>query len=211
MAKKKSSKSGSSQRWLKEHFSDPYVKQAQQEGYRSRAVYKLKEIQERDHLFKPGMTVVDLGAAPGGWSQLVVKLVKPKGKVIAMDLLAMEPIDDVEFIQGDFTEDAVLDELMQRLDDHKVDWVLSDMAPNTSGHESVDVLRSVHLTELALDFALKVLKPDGGMLVKVFQGEGYEALLGEIKRTFAKTVIRKPKASRARSREVYVLAHSLRG
>lgn len=210
MAKKSGSKSSSSRRWLKEHFTDPYVKQAQQEGYRSRAVYKLLEIQERDRLFKPGMIVVDLGAAPGGWSQLVAKLVKPNGRVIAMDLLAMDPVEDVEFIQGDFTEPLVLDQLMRSLGHHKVDWVISDMAPNTSGHKSVDVLRSVYLCELALDFASKVLKDDGGLLMKVFQGEGFDELAGEIKRTFVKTAIRKPKASRDRSREVYVLARSLR-
>jgi 23S rRNA (uridine2552-2'-O)-methyltransferase len=208
MAKKSSSKS--SPRWLQEHFSDPYVKQAQQEGYRSRAVYKLLEIQQRDYLFKPGMTVVDLGAAPGGWSQLAVKLIHPKGRLIAMDLLAMDPIDKVEFIQGDFTEDAVLDDLMLRLDGGKVDWVISDMAPNTSGNISVDVPRSIYLCELALDFSKKVLKKEGGLLVKVFEGEGFDAFLVEIKRTFSKTVIRKPKASRARSREVYILARELR-
>jgi len=204
-------RSDSSRRWLKEHFTDPYVKQAQQEGYRSRAVYKLLEIQERDRMFKPGMIVVDLGAAPGGWSQLVSKLIKPNGRLIAMDVLAMDPIDQVEFIQGDFTDDAILQELMQRLHPTQVDWVISDMAPNTSGNTSVDVLRSMHLCELALDFALKVLKKEGGLLMKVFEGEGFDAFLGEIKRTFVKTVIRKPKASRGRSREIYLLAHGLRG
>jgi 23S rRNA (uridine2552-2'-O)-methyltransferase len=207
---KKPSRTKSSQKWLKEHFTDPYVKQAHQEGYRSRAVYKLLEIHQRDRMFKPGMKVVDLGAAPGGWSQLVIKLIHPNGRLVAMDILPMEPIDKVDFIQGDFTEDAILDQLMERLDNEKVDWVISDMAPNTSGTYSVDVARSVYLSEIALDFAQKVLKKDGGFLIKVFQGEGFDVFLGEIKRIFAKTVIRKPKASRDRSREVYVLARGLR-
>lgn len=203
-------KSDSSRRWLKEHFTDPYVKRAQKEGYRSRAIYKLLEIHERDRLFKPGMTIVDLGAAPGGWSQLVVKLVKPKGKVIAMDILPMDPIDGVEFLQGDFGEDAVVEELFQLLQGARVDWVLSDISPNMSGNESVDIPRSLHLAELALDFALKVLSPEGGFLIKMFQGEGFDAYLAEIKKQFQKTVIRKPKASRSRSREVYILARSRR-
>lgn len=206
----KKSRTKSSQQWLKEHFTDPYVKQAQQEGYRSRAVYKLLEIHQRDRMFKPGMSVVDLGAAPGGWSQLAVKLIHPRGKLIAMDILPMEPIENVDFIEGDFTDDAILEQLTQRLEGNKVDWVISDMAPNTSGTYSVDVARSVYLCELALDFAVKVLKKDGGFLIKVFQGEGFDVFLGEIKRIFAKTVIRKPKASRERSREVYILARGLR-
>lgn len=202
-------KGKSSQRWLKEHFTDPYVKQAQQEGYRSRAVYKLLEIQERDRLFKPGMTVIDLGAAPGSWSQLVAKLIKP-GRLIALDLLAMDELPGVEFIQGDFTEDAVLNDLLSRLAAAKADWVISDMAPNTSGNESIDVPRSIYLSELALDFALQVLNPQGGFLIKVFQGEGFDAYLGTIKKTFQSVAIRKPKASRGRSREVYILARKLR-
>ena len=200
----------SSRRWLKEHFNDPYVKRAQQEGYRSRAIYKLQEINERDRLFKPGMTIVDLGAAPGGWSQLLVKLVKPKGKVIALDILAMEPIPDVEFILGDFSDDAVAEDLLARLDGAKVDWVLSDISPNMSGNDSIDMQRSLYLAELALDFALKVLRPEGGLLIKAFQGAGFDAYLAEIKKQFQKTVIRKPKASRSRSREVYILARMRR-
>lgn len=197
----------SSRRWLKEHFSDPYVKQAQQAGYRSRAVFKLLEIQQRDKLFKPGMLVVDLGAAPGGWSQVVVDLIKPKGQVIALDILPMEPIVGVEFIQGDFTEEAVFEALLSRIEAEKpVDWVISDMAPNMSGNESIDVPRSMYLAELALDFALKILGENGGFLVKVFQGEGFDALLAEIKQCFRTVHIRKPKASRGRSREVYILA-----
>jgi 23S rRNA (uridine2552-2'-O)-methyltransferase len=199
-------KSNSSRRWLREHFSDPFVKQAQLEGYRSRAVYKLLEIQERDKLFKPGMTVIDLGAAPGGWAQLVKKLVGSKGHVIAFDILAMEPITGVEFIQGDFSSQSVLDELLRRLVNKKVDWVISDMAPNLSGIDSVDQPRSLELAELALDFALRVLHTGGGFLVKVFQGPGFDDYLIEIRRHFKKVIIRKPKASRGRSREVYVLA-----
>lgn len=199
-------RSDSSRRWLDEHFNDPYVKQARQEGYRSRAVYKLLEIQQRDRLLKPGMTVVDLGAAPGGWSQLAVKLVKPKGKVIALDILPMEEIEGVEFILGDFSDDTVADNLLERLSGERVDWVISDIAPNMSGNHSIDMPRSVYLAELALDFAMKVLSPEGGFLLKLFQGEGFDAFLADVKKKFKKTVIRKPKASRSRSREVYILA-----
>jgi 23S rRNA (uridine2552-2'-O)-methyltransferase len=203
-------KSGSSRRWLKEHFTDPYVKQAQQEGYRSRAVYKLKEIHQRDRIFKPGMTVVDLGAAPGGWSQLASTLVKPDGRVIALDILPMDPIEGVGFIQGDFSEDAVVDDLLTRLSGVTVDWVLCDIAPNMSGNSSIDMPRSIYLAELALDFALKILPPEGGFLIKLFQGEGFDAFLASIKKQFQKTSIRKPKASRSRSREVYIVARSRR-
>ncbi len=199
-----------SRRWLKEHFSDIYVKRAQKEGYRSRAVYKLLELHERDRLFKPGMIVIDLGAAPGGWSQLVTKLVKPKGKIIALDILPMEPIPGVDFIQGDFSDEAVLQTLMQHIDGATPDWVISDIAPNMSGIDGVDMPRSMYLSELALDFALRVLGEEGGFLIKVFQGEGFDALLGEIKRNFKAVFIRKPKASRGRSREVYILAKGLK-
>lgn len=208
MSGKKISKS--SRQWLKEHFTDPYVKQAQREGYRSRAVYKLLEIQERDRLFKPGMIIVDLGAAPGGWSQVLAKLVLPKGKVIAMDILAMEPITGVDFLQGDFSEEKVAVALHEMLAGNSVDWVLSDMAPNMSGYDSVDIPRSLYLAELALDFALPVLKGEGGILFKVFQGAGFDLFLAKIKSNFEKVVIRKPKASRDRSREVYILARNLR-
>jgi 23S rRNA (uridine2552-2'-O)-methyltransferase len=201
---------GSSRRWLNEHFSDTYVKQAQLAGYRSRAVYKLLEMHERDHLFKPGMTVVDLGAAPGGWSQLLAKLVHPHGKVIALDILDMQPIPNVDFIQGDFSTDAALALLLAQLGAAPLNWVVSDIAPNMSGNDSVDVPRSMYLAELALDFALKTLQVGGGFLVKVFQGEGFDDLLAEIKRKFAKVAIRKPKASRGRSREVYILAKDLK-
>jgi 23S rRNA (uridine2552-2'-O)-methyltransferase len=199
-------KSKSSRRWLQEHFSDHYVKKAQREGLRSRAAYKLQQLQERDKLFKPGMTVIDLGAAPGGWSEFVVKYVGTKGKVIAFDILPMEPIRGVEFIQGDFTEDAQLDRLLTQIGSTKVDWVLSDMAPNITGIDSVDQPRSMALAEIALDFALRVLNERGGFLTKVFQGEGFDLFLKEVRRSFKKVVIRKPDASRGRSREVYILA-----
>ena len=200
----------SSRRWLREHFSDTYVKQAQQAGYRSRAVYKLLELQERYRLFKPGMTVIDLGAAPGGWSQLVAKLVQPKGRVIALDILPMDPSPGVEFIEGDFSDEAVLQTLLNQLSTAKADWVISDMAPNMSGNEIIDMPRSMYLAELALDFALQILSPSGGFLIKVFQGEGFDAFLADIKRHFKTASIRKPKASRDRSREIYVLAKELR-
>ena len=200
-------KSGSSRRWLQEHFTDPYVKQAQQAGYRSRAVYKLLEIQERDKLFKLGMRVVDLGAAPGGWSQLLCQWVGREGQVVALDILPMEPIEGVCFFQADFSEDSTLDRLLLQLDG-VVDWVVSDMAPDLSGIDSVDQPRSLELAELALHLALRVLNKKGGFLVKVFQGAGFEDYLREVRQHFAKVTIRKPKASRSRSREVYVLARN---
>lgn len=200
----------SSRRWLKEHFSDPYVKQAQKEGYRSRAVYKLLEMHERDRIFRPGMTVVDLGAAPGGWSQLAAKLIKPNGQIIAMDLLPMQPIDGVDFILGDFSDETVYHELLARINHKKVDWVISDMAPNMSGYESVDIPRSMYLSELALDFAINVLAPEGGFLIKVFQGAGFDEFFVNMKRNFKTIVTRKPKASRGRSREIYLLAKGLK-
>lgn len=199
-------KKGSSRRWLQEHFSDQYVKQAQQQGYRSRAVYKLMELQERDKLFKPGMSVVDLGAAPGSWAQYVAEIVGSKGCVIALDILPMDPLPQVEFILGDFTKEKTLQELLLRLDGKNVNWVISDMAPNLSGVDSVDQPRSVYLAELALELALKVIGKQGGFLTKVFQGEGFDAFLVEVRKHFTKVVIRKPKASRGRSREVYILA-----
>lgn len=196
----------SSRQWLREHFSDPYVKLAQKEGFRSRAIYKLKELQERDKLFKPGMTVIDLGAAPGSWSQLVVNLVGKKGRVIALDILPMEAIAGVEFIEGDFSKEAVLSQLMQLVGEAKADWVISDMAPNMSGIESVDQPRSIELAELAVDLANQVLKDQGGLLIKVFQGAGFDEFLRELRKNFSKVIIRKPKASRDRSNEVYLLA-----
>jgi 23S rRNA (uridine2552-2'-O)-methyltransferase len=196
----------SSRRWLREHFNDPYVKKAHHEGLRSRAVFKLQQIDERDKLFKPGMVVVDLGASPGGWSEFVLQRVGKKGRVIALDILPMDPIVGVEFILGDFYEEASLNILMQTLNNQKVDWVISDIAPNLSGIESVDQPRSIALAELAFDFALNVIKDNGGFLVKVFQGEGFDEFLLNIRLHFKKIVIRKPKASRGRSREVYILA-----
>lgn len=196
----------SSRRWLREHFNDPYVKQAQQAGYRSRAVFKLQELHDRDKLFKPGEVVIDLGAAPGGWSEMLIKWVGRKGRVIAMDILPMDPIEGVEFIQGDFTEQAVLDALLTTLGEQTANWVVSDMAPNMSGIESVDQPRSMALAELALDLALRVLDEKGGFLTKVFQGEGFDSFLLEVRRHFTKVAIRKPKASRGRSSEVYILA-----
>lgn len=199
-------KSKSSRRWLDRHFSDEFVKQAQREGYRSRAVFKLLEIQERDRILKPGQVVVDLGSAPGGWSQLARKLVGPDGKVIALDLLVMEPLPGVAFIQGDFREETVLNRLRELLDGRPVDLVISDMAPNVTGMAAVDQPRAIYLCELALDFAREVLKPGGGMVVKVFQGEGFDHYLRELRTAFAKVVTRKPKASRPSSREVYLVA-----
>jgi len=203
---KKNTRSKTSKQWLREHFNDEYVQRAQQEGYRSRAVYKLLEIQKRDRIIKPGMTVVDLGAAPGGWSEIVRNLVGKNGRVIATDILPMDPIDGVDFVQGDFHEDAVFEKLMEIIGNQPVDLVLSDMAPNMSGMDAVDQPRSMYLVELALDMARQILKPGGDMLVKVFQGEGSEAYFKELRSEFERLMIRKPKASRPRSSEVYALA-----
>ncbi len=206
----KMAKSKSSRRWLNEHESDIFVQRARQDGYRSRAVYKFIEINDKDHLLKPGMTVVDLGAAPGGWSQVAAKLVGGKGHVIAMDILPIEPLDNVEFLQGDFREQEVLDQLLAIIADREVDLVISDMAPNTSGVEAVDQPRAMYLAELALDMARQVLKPDGNFLVKVFQGVGFEEYLRDLRSSFSKVITRKPKASRPRSREVYLLARGFK-
>ena len=201
----------SSARWLREHFTDEYVKRAQKEGYRSRAVYKLLEIHEKDRLLRPGLTVVDLGAAPGGWSQLAARLVGGRGAVIALDLLPMEPLPGVGFIQGDFRETAVLERLLEMLNGRPVDLVISDMAPNTSGVKAVDQPRGMYLAELALDFARRSLRPGGDFLTKAFQGEGFDGFLRELRAAFAKVLIRKPRASRARSAEQYLLARNYRG
>ncbi|MBD3671321.1 MAG: 23S rRNA (uridine(2552)-2'-O)-methyltransferase RlmE [Gammaproteobacteria bacterium] len=203
-------RSKSSHGWLREHFDDPYVKQAQQEGYRSRAVYKLLELNEKDRFLQKGMTVVDLGAAPGGWSQVAAHTVGDKGYVVALDILPMDAIAGVEFIEGDFREQEILDRLLEALDGRLVDLVMSDMAPNISGNKSVDVPRAMYLVELALDLANRVLKPGGDLVMKVFQGEGFDTLMQELKRSFDKVVIRKPKASRPRSKEIYVLARGRR-
>ena len=199
-------RSKSSQNWLKRHFDDPYVKQAQKAGYRSRAVFKLLEIQEKKRIIKPGQVIVDLGAAPGGWSQAAVPMVGRKGAVIAMDILPMDPIEGVDFIQGDFSEQDVHDQLMATINGRSVDLVMSDMAPNISGLKAVDQPRAMYLAELALDFAHEVLKPGGDFLVKVFQGEGFDEFLKQVRASFQKVVIRKPQASRPKSREVYLLA-----
>jgi 23S rRNA (uridine2552-2'-O)-methyltransferase len=199
-------RSKSSKRWLKEHFDDPFVKRAQQEGYRSRAVYKLQELQERDRLLKPGMTLVDLGAAPGGWCQYAAKIVGDRGRIVAMDILPMDPVAGVNFLQGDFRDDAVLNELMALVGDGKVDLILSDMAPNMSGTDIIDQPRAMYLCELAVDFAHKVLCPGGDLVMKMFQGSGMEDLVKELRTRFGKVVFRKPKASRPRSPEVYVVA-----
>ena len=206
MARKKSS----SKSWLKEHFRDPYVQQAQRDGYRSRACYKLLELQQKDKLIKPGMTVIDLGSAPGGWSQVAAKLVGRKGRVIASDILPMDSLEDVEFIQGDFTEEAVFEHIMAATGDQPVDLVISDMAPNMSGMSAVDQPRSMYLVELALDLARQVLRPGGAFICKVFHGEGFDELLRDTRRSFGKVLTRKPAASRARSREVYLVARDYR-
>lgn len=195
-----------SKAWMQEHVSDSYVQRAKTEGYRSRAAFKLMEIDERDRLLRSGMVVVDLGAAPGSWSQVALKRVGSAGRVFALDLLAVEPLPGLEFIQGDFQDEAVLDALETRVGDLGVDVVLSDMAPNMSGIETVDQARSIALGELALDFAARHLKPGGAFLVKVFQGEGFMQYRGEILERFRTLQVRKPKASRDRSPEVYLLA-----
>lgn len=200
------SRSKSSKRWLKEHFDDPYVKLAQKKGFRSRAVFKLLEIQERDKLLKPGMTVVDLGAAPGGWSELAMRLVGAKGQVYALDILPMEAIEGVEFLQGDFSQPEVFEKLLQLIDKRGVDLVTSDISPNISGMKDIDQPRAMFLAELALDFAKQVLKKEGSLLVKVFQGEGFDQFVKDVRQSFSQVLIRKPKASRQRSREVYLLA-----
>lgn len=204
-------RSKSSSRWLREHFDDPYVKKAQAEGYRSRAVYKLLELQERDRVLKPGQVVVDLGAAPGGWSQVAADIVGDQGRVLALDILPMDGIADVQFIQGDFREQAVLDQVVAALDGASVDLVMSDMAPNISGMREVDQPRAMYLAELALDFVRQVLKPGGAFVVKVFHGEGFDQYIRELRGDFERVVVRKPKASRSRSREVYALATGYRG
>ncbi|WP_150305072.1 23S rRNA (uridine(2552)-2'-O)-methyltransferase RlmE [Pseudomonas saliphila] len=206
MAQSKTSKS-----WLKEHFDDPYVKKAQKDGYRSRASYKLLEIQEKDRLLKPGITVLDLGAAPGGWCQVASRLIGDKGRIIASDILPMDSIADVTFIEGDFTEDAVFEEILQAIGDQQVDLVISDMAPNMSGTPEVDQPRAMYLCELALDMAGQVLRPGGNFLVKVFHGEGFDEYFRLMRGQFDKLVTRKPGASRGRSRETYLLAKGYKG
>ncbi len=204
-------RSKSSSRWIKEHEDDEYVKKARAAGYRSRAAFKLLEIQERDRLIKPNQTVVDLGAAPGGWSQLARQWIGRNGVMIASDILEMDAMADVKFVHGDFTEDACLDELLQVLEGRPVDVVISDMAPNMSGNTNVDMPRAMVLCELALEFARTQLAPGGTFLIKVFQGEGFESFLKECRASFGAVKSRKPKASRPRSRELYLLATDFRG
>jgi len=200
MAKTKSSRS-----WLREHFSDEYVKRAQKEGYRSRAVYKLREIDERNGLFRPGMTVVDRGAAPGGWAEYARQRVGLNGRVVAVDILPMAPLPGVEFVCGDFTEPDVLESVLMALAGKPVDLVISDMAPNISGVVVSDQAKSMYLAELALDFAKQTLRPGGSLLLKAFQGQGYNELHRAMRAHFAQVLTKKPSASRARSREMYLL------
>ena len=203
-------KKGNSRRWMHEHLSDEFVKKAQKEGYRSRAVYKLLEIVEKKAIIRNGDKVLDLGAAPGGWSQVAAKLVGSQGKVIASDILPLELIDGVDFLQGDFTDQSVYDDLLVMTDGAKVDVVLSDMAPNMSGQLSVDQPKSMYLAELAIEMAIKTLNPGGSFVVKVFQGDGFDVFVQNAKKAFKKVSVIKPKASRPRSKEVYLLASQLK-
>jgi len=196
--------------WMQEHVNDEYVKRAQRDGYRARAAYKLIEIDDKDHLIKPGMVIVDLGSTPGSWSQVVTQRLKGQGKIIALDLLEMQPITGVQFIQGDFREDAVLAQLEATLGESRVDLVIADMAPNISGISDVDQANAMYLTELALDFSYKWLKPGGHFLVKVFNGSGFEEIVKNMRQGFDKVSTRKPKASRDRSSEVYLLGSGRR-
>ncbi|MCC5851659.1 MAG: 23S rRNA (uridine(2552)-2'-O)-methyltransferase RlmE [Alkalimonas sp.] len=204
MTRKK--RSASSTRWLKEHFDDHFVQKAQKQGLRSRAAFKLEEIQQQDKLIKPGMTVVDLGSAPGSWSQMAAKLVGASGQVIACDILPMDPLPGVSFLQGDFREDAVLQALLSRIEGRNVDVVLSDMAPNMSGNLATDQARAMYLIELALDMCHQVLKQNGSFVVKVFHGEGFEDYLKAVRQVFTTVKSRKPDSSRSRSREAYIVA-----
>lgn len=203
-------RSKSSHRWMEEHVNDPWVKKAQADGYRSRASYKLLELIDKDRLVRPGMVVLDLGSTPGGWSQVVAPLLGSKGRLIASDILPMDPIPHVHFIQGDFTEQGVFDQIMAALDGAGVDLVMSDMAPNISGVDAADQAASMYLVELALDMAVQVLKSGGNFVTKVFHGEGYEDYLKVLRPHFEKVVVRKPEASRSRSREVYVVGKGKR-
>jgi 23S rRNA (uridine2552-2'-O)-methyltransferase len=203
-------RSKSSRRWLDRQLHDPYVQRAQREGYRSRAAYKLLEIQDKDRLLRPGDRVVDLGAAPGSWSQVAAHLVGPAGRVIALDILAMEPLPGVQVIEGDFREPEVLEALRAALAGEPVDTLLSDMAPNLSGAAAVDLPRAMYLAELAVELAGECLKPGGALALKVFQGEGFDALLRDLRARFASVASRKPQSSRPESRELYLVAKGLR-
>ena len=202
----KSKLTASSARWMQEHFDDEYVKKAQRLGLRSRAVFKLEEINNKDKILKPGMKVVDLGAAPGGWSEYAAKVVGDTGQVVACDILPMDPLAGVDFLQGDFREEAVLEALLSKIEGKNIDVVLSDMAANMTGNETADSARSMYLVELALDMCNQVLKKNGSFIVKVFQGEGFEQYMKEVRALFKTVRTRKPNASRARSREVYLVA-----
>ncbi len=197
--------------WLKRHVNDPYVKQAQKDGYRSRASYKLLEIREKYKLIRPGMSVVDLGAAPGGWSQVTSRLIGGQGRLIASDILEMDGIPDVTFIQGDFTEDSVLAQILEAVGNSQVDLVISDMAPNMSGTPEVDMPKAMFLCELALDLAERILKPGGNFVIKIFQGEGFDVYLKDARKKFDKIQMIKPDSSRGSSREQYMLAWGYRG
>lgn len=199
-------RSKSSSTWLQRHISDPYVKQAQREGYRSRSAYKLIELDEKDRLMRPGMRIMDLGSAPGGWSQVAGRLVGAKGRVLATDILPMEPIKNVDFIQGDFTDDAVVAQLLEWLGAGKFDLIISDIAPNITGIDSADQASSMYFLELALDTVRKTLKPGATFVAKMFQGSGSDQYVKELRTSFEKVLIRKPGASRAQSREVYIVA-----
>ncbi|MDF2939840.1 MAG: rRNA methyltransferase [Gammaproteobacteria bacterium] len=203
-------RSKSSHQWLKEHFSDPYVKQSWADGYRSRAAYKLLEIQKKDRILKPGMKVVDLGAAPGSWAQVAKEYIGKKGLLIGLDLLPIEPMPNATFLQGDFKDEAIYQQLTDLLQQEKVDVILSDMAPNMSGNREVDQPQAMYLIDLAVDFAKQNLKPDGSLLMKVFSGEGFDQLVKDLRKQYSKVVIRKPDASRDRSRELYLLAMGYR-
>jgi len=203
-------KTSSSVRWMNEHLKDEFVKKAQKEGYRSRAAYKLLEIIDKDQIIKSGFKVLDLGAAPGGWSQVAIKIVGKKGQVIATDILPIESIVNVEFLQGDFTEEIIYNKLLSLTNKQKINVVLSDMAPNMSGQISIDQPKSMYLAELALDMATKVLSHNGHFVVKIFQGDGFDGFIQNSRKNFKKVIIRKPKASRPRSKEVYLIASQLK-
>ena len=204
-------RSKSSHRWLKEHVNDPYVKQAQKDGYRARSSYKLIELNEKDRLIRPGMLIVDLGSAPGSWSQVAGKIVGEKGRVVATDILPMDAVKNVDFIQGDFTEETVFNQILDALNGAKADLILSDISPNISGIDSADQASSIYLLELALDLVRRVLKPKGNFAAKLFQGVGSDAYLKDLRTSFDKVSIRKPSASRLRSREVYIVAKGFKG
>ncbi len=204
-------RSKSSSRWLNEHVNDPYVKQAQKDGYRSRAAYKLLELNEKDKLIRPGMLLMDLGSAPGGWSQVAGRLVGDQGRVLASDILPMDSLENVDFIQGDFSDDKVFQQILDKLDGRQPDLIISDMAPNISGVAAADQASSMYLADLVLDMVRQVLKPNGNFAIKIFQGEGSDDYLRDVRSSFEKVVVRKPDASRSRSREVYFVAKGFKG